>query len=90
MEKLMINEILQKAIETAVNRKFEEEKKKQTLIRPTTICKVNTDGTYQVILDGYNYNVQSSLDIKLKPYQNVWVIIPHGKMEWMHIYGIRK
>ena len=87
MEK--ISDLLLKTIETVVERKFEEYKKKETKIRPTSVFKVNDNGTYQVILDGHIYNVPCSLGIELKPCQNVWLAIPHGRMEWMHIYGLR-
>lgn len=85
-----IEEIIRKNIEKYVDKKFEEYKKKETKIRPTNVFKVNDNGTYQVILDGHIYNVPCALGMELKPCQNVWLMIPHGRMEWMHIYGIRK
>jgi len=87
MEK--VSNLLVKTLETIVDRKFEEYKKKETKVRPTSVLKANGNGTYQIVLDGHTYNVPCSLGIDLKPCQNVWLMIPHGRMEWMHIYGIR-
>ena len=85
-----INNILINTIETIIDRKFEENKKKQTQIRPTTVIKYNGDNTYSVILDGFEYKAWNGTGKDISLYQNVWVAIPHGRLEDMHIYSLRK
>ena len=85
-----INNILINAIETIVDRKFTEKQKKQTQIRPTTVIKNNDDNTYSVLLDGYEYKAWNGTGNDISLYQNVWVVIPHGRLEDMHIYSLRK
>ena len=82
-----INQKLLSAFERLIDEKINKNK---TQIRPTSVISVNSNGTYKIVLDGHTYNVPCSLGIDLKPCQNVWLMIPHGRMEWMHIYGIRK
>ena len=85
-----INDILRKAMEIIVDRKFEEHKKKQTSIRPVVAYKSLGDNMYLIALDGYEYKVWNGLGVDLKPCQKAWLMIPHGRMEDMFICGIRK
>lgn len=58
---------------------------------PSTVFKINGDGTYKVSREGNLYDVPCSLGIELKTGQSVWVTIPCGtkKIKDMYISGIR-
>ena len=59
---------------------------------PSTIYGKNEDGTYQIIKDGYMYNVHNGLGTELDVTQNVWVTVPCGlkNLKDMYISAIRK
>lgn len=50
------------------------------------ICK---NGKYQVIHNGQLYEVKNALGTNLKVGQSVWVKIPCGHFNQMHICGLR-
>ena len=56
---------------------------------PSTIYKVNLDGTYTIIKDKQEYKVKNALGTTLTLGQNVWVKIPQGSLRNMHIYGVK-
>lgn len=58
---------------------------------PSTVFKVNGDGTYKIAREGQLYNVPCGLGVELKAGQSVWVTIPCGmkKIKDMYISGIR-
>lgn len=58
---------------------------------PSTVFKVNVDGTYKISYEGNLYDVSCGLGIELKAGQSVWVTIPCGmkKFKDMYISGIR-
>lgn len=85
-----VNDILIKTISIIVDRKLEENKKKQTSIRPVVAYKALGNNMYLIALDGYEYKVWNGLGVDLAPCQKVWLMIPHGRMEDMFICGIRK
>ena len=88
MDKL--NDFLLKTIETVVDRKLLEHKKKQTAFRPVVAYKPVGDNKYLIALDGHEYKVWNGTGVELKECQRVWLAIPHGRMEDMFISALRK
>lgn len=60
-----------------------------TSVFQSVICKVNTDGTYQIVRNKHNYNVKNGLGTELGIGQNVWVMIPNGSIRDMFVCGVR-
>lgn len=85
-----IKKELVELIETVVDRKFQEYKKKQTSVRPVVAYKPVGDNKYLINLDGYQYKVWNGIGVDLEECQRVWLMIPHGRMEDMFICGLRK
>lgn len=85
-----VNSMLIKAIETIIDRKLEERKKKETTIRPSIAYKALGNNLYLCPLDGHEYKVWNGTGIELNASQNIWITIPHGRMEDMYICGLRK
>ena len=55
----------------------------------STIWGKNSDGTYQISYMNQLYNVYNALGTDLELGQSVWVKIPSGRMQDMHICGVR-
>lgn len=57
---------------------------------PSVIYGVNSDGTYTIVRANQKYNVKCAIPgLQLGLGSNVWVKIPSGRMQDMHIYGVR-
>lgn len=84
-----VNNYILKAIETILKNKLSNIYYDKTF--PSTVFKVNGDGTYKISREGNLYDVPCGLGIELKAGQSVWVTIPCGmkKIKDMYISGIR-
>lgn len=57
---------------------------------PSVVYGVNADGTYTIVKAGQKYNVKCAIPgLQLGLGSNVWVKIPSGRMQDMHICGVR-
>ena len=57
---------------------------------PSVIYGLNSDGTYTIIKANQKYNVKCAIPgLQLGLGSNVWVKIPSGRMQDMHICGVR-
>lgn len=82
-------DILLKQVEKLIDRKIEEQRKKRVTVRPVIAYKHMGDNYYKIRLDGYEYKVWNGTGVELKECQNVWLMIPHGRMEDMFIFALR-
>lgn len=55
---------------------------------PTVVYEVNDNGTYTIRKDGQDYRIPNATNSDIALGQRVWVKIPMGKLERMHICGI--
>lgn len=77
-----------KSIEILVDKKLSKYCADKTF--PSVVYDINSDGTYAIVKAGQKYNVKCcipSLPISLG--SNVWVKVPSGRMQDMHICGLR-
>lgn len=57
---------------------------------PSVVYGVNADGTYTIVRANQKYNVKCAIPgLQLGLGSNVWVKIPSGRMQDMHICGVR-
>ena len=57
---------------------------------PSVVYGVNSDGTYTIVKANQKYNVKCAIPgLSLGLGSNVWVKIPSGRMQDMHICGVR-
>lgn len=84
-----VNKYILKAIETILKNKLANIYYDKTF--PSTIFKINENGTYKVSREGNLYDVPCGLGIELKVGQSVWVTMPCGNknIKDMYISGIR-
>lgn len=76
------NEIL-KTIQYGIDRSVRGMKTDVTF--PSVVYEVNENGTYTIRKDGQDYHVPNASGCAVAPGQQVWVKIPMGKLERMHI-----
>lgn len=79
------NEIL-KTIQYGIDRSMRGMKTDVTF--PSVVYEVNENGTYTIKKDGQDYHVPNASGCAVSPGQQVWVKIPMGRLERMHICGI--
>ncbi len=83
-------DVLMHEIERLIDRKIEIQRKKRVTVRPVVAYKHVGDNKYLIALDGYEYKVWNGTGQDLKECQRVWLMIPHGRMEDMFIFALRK
>ena len=77
-----------KTIEILVDKKLSKLYFDKTF--PSVVYGVNPDGTYAIVKAGQKYNVKCAIPgLSLGLGSNVWVKIPSGRMQDMHICGVR-
>lgn len=77
-----------KSIEILVDKKLSKYCMEKTF--PSVVYGVNSDGTYTIVKAGQKYNVKCAIPgLSLGLGSNVWVKIPSGRMQDMHICGVR-
>ena len=77
-----------KSIEILIDKKLSKYCTDKTF--PSVVYSVNSDGTYTIVKAGQKYNVKCSIPgLLLELGSNVWVKIPSGRIQDMHICGVR-
>ena len=56
---------------------------------PSTVYGIIPDGTYMVPKENYLRKVKNATGLPLSAGQSVWVKIPSGRLNEMHICGVR-
>lgn len=76
------------SIETLVDAGFQKIKVDQTFV--SVVKHINPNGTYTIQdISGADRNVKCAIpNVELKVGKNVWVKIPRGNLNQMHICGI--
>lgn len=82
--------MLMDQVEKLIDRKLEQRKKKSVTVRPVIAYKHVGDNKYLISLDGHEYKVWNGTGVELKECQNVWLMIPHGRMNDMFIFALRE
>lgn len=83
-----ITESITKSVNTIIDGRLKN--LKYDLTFKTVINQKNDDGTYEIIYRGQPYCVYSSIPQSCQSGQPVWVKIPNGSFNDMHICGIAR
>lgn len=78
-------DVLTNGIAEALKRQIEHLNYDKTF--QSVVLEADSDGSYTILYVGQKYTVKNTMPFDVRPGQSVWVKIPGGDMNLMHICG---